>query len=115
MYRTLRSPTELEATPLIAGLLQARAPRTRSYSGHLLSGLQPSAWVCFLVWPQELTLPQAALCSISHAPACHACRCGHDVYSSHVTCGRVGGHSGSACIIAESSLELLCRSTTCAW
>ena len=30
MYRTLRSPTELEATPLIAGLLQARAPCTLS-------------------------------------------------------------------------------------
>ena len=31
VYRTLRSPTELEATPLIAGLLQARAPCTRSW------------------------------------------------------------------------------------
>ena len=40
VYRTLRSPTELEATPLIAGLLQARPLGTRLQSGHMLAGLQ---------------------------------------------------------------------------
>ena len=39
VYRTLRSPTELETTPLIAGLLQVRAPCTRFWTGHLLCGL----------------------------------------------------------------------------